>query len=219
VSEGTTQVAELREIAGYTEEGRPSWHPIRAHFGISAFGINSWVATGPGQDLIGEHDELGENAGGHEELYMVTAGHATFTVDGRRIDAPAGTLVYVADPASKRAAISEEEGTTVVVVGAKPGQAFEVSPWEQVAEALRYWTTQEWDKAIAILRAQAERLPDNGGPLYNLACAEARDGRHEDAVEHLTRAVEIEPRFRDLAQADQDLDSIRDDPRFPRTAT
>ena len=216
MSEGTTQVARLDEIGGYAGEGQPAWHPIRAHFGIAAFGINSWVATAAGQSLIGEHDELGPSAGGHEELYVVTAGRATFTVDGEAIDAPAGTLVFVANPESRRGAVAEEEGTTVIVVGAKPGERFEVSPWERVAEALRFWTTEEWDKAIAILSAQAAEHPESGGPLYNLACAEARDGRREDTLAHLALAVELEPRFRELAQADADFESIRDDSRFPQ---
>jgi len=41
-----------------------------------------------------------------------------------------------------------------------------------------------------------------------------RDGA--DALAHLQRAVEIDPRTREWAQTDEDFDSIRDDARFPR---
>ena len=52
----------------------------------------------------------------------MSSGRATFTVNGDEIDAPAGTFVFVRDPAAKRTAIAEEAGTTVVIVGGKPGR-------------------------------------------------------------------------------------------------
>ncbi len=76
------QVMRLDEVDGYADEGRPRWHMIRAVLGIESFGINAWRATEAGQAIIGEHDELGQGAGGHEELYLVLSGRATFTVDG-----------------------------------------------------------------------------------------------------------------------------------------
>jgi tetratricopeptide (TPR) repeat protein len=206
----------LEELEGYGDAGRPTWLPIRAQLGIEAFGVNAWQATEPGQELIGEHDELGPGAGGHEELYLVTAGRATFTVDGERFDAPAGTLVFVPEPESRRRAVGEETGTVVLAVGATPGAAFSVSPWERSAQALRFWQTEEWDRAIEELSAQIEERPESAGTLYNLACAEARAGRREDALYHLRRAVEVDARFEEYAQTDADLDAIRDDARFPR---
>ena len=111
--------------------GPADWKPVRHHFGLSAFGINAWVATEGGQVLIEEHDELDEpGTAGHEEIYLITTGRATFTVDGATVDAPAGTFVAVRDPALKRSAIAEEAGTTVVAVGASPDETFSVSPWE-----------------------------------------------------------------------------------------
>ena len=80
------QLLRLDEIEGYAEEGRPRWHMIRSVLGIESFGINAWRATAPGQEIIGEHDELGGGAGGHEELYFVLSGRATFTVAGERVD-------------------------------------------------------------------------------------------------------------------------------------
>ena len=112
--------------------GPADWKPVRHHFGIEAFGINAWVATEDGQALIEEHDELDEpGTAGHEEVYVITAGRATFTIDGEEVAAPAGTLVAVRDPALKRSAVAEEAGTTVVAVGASPDETFTVSPWEE----------------------------------------------------------------------------------------
>ena len=209
------QVMRLDEIDGYAEDGRPRWHMIRSVLGIESFGINAWRATEAGQQIIGEHDELGSGAGGHEELYFVLSGRATFTVEGEPVDAPAGSLVFVKDPATRRGAVADEAATEILVIGGRPGAAFSVSSWERSAEALRYWTTEDWDGAIDILNGQLAEDPRNGNVLYNLACAESRSGRTGAAIDHLTRAVELVPRFAELAQTDSDFDSIRGDDRFP----
>ena len=39
--------------------------------------------------------------------------------------------------------------------------------------------------------------------------------RHEEALDHIVRAVDLEPAYRQYAAEDSDLDAIRDDPRFP----
>src|SRR4051794_8157798 len=75
--------------------------PVRRHLGIEAFGANARVARAAGEVLVMPHDErAGGPFGteGHEELYVVLRGRATFTVDGREGDAPAGTLGFVRDP-------------------------------------------------------------------------------------------------------------------------
>lgn len=209
------RVMRLDEVDGYADEGRPRWHMIRAVLGIESFGVNAWRATEGGQAIIGEHDELGQGAGGHEELYVVLSGQATFTVDDEPVPAPAGSLVYVKDPRLRRSAVADEAGTTVLVIGGRPGAPFSVSPWERSAEALRFWTTGEWDRAIEVLEAQLVEDPGNANVLYNLACAESRGGYLESAVAHVVEAVGLEPRFRQLAQDDADMDPIRGDARFP----
>jgi hypothetical protein len=55
--------------------------------------------------------------------------------------------------------------------------------------------------------------PRNASLLYNLACMEALLGEKNAALDHLAEAVE-NPRFREFAATDRDLDSLRDDPRF-----
>ncbi len=209
------RVLRLDEVDGYADEGRPRWHMIRTMLGIESFGINAWRATAAGQEIIGEHDELGEGAGGHEELYLVLGGRATFTIDGERIAAPAGSLVYLRDPGARRSAVADEAATTILVIGGRPGSAFTISPWERSAEALRFWTTGEWDRAIDVLSVQLAEDPGNANVLYNLACAECRGGRPEAALKHLVEAVELDPRFRKNAHGDPDLAAIREDYRFP----
>ncbi len=204
-------VVTLDEIA-LDQPGGPSWHAIRRTLGVQAFGINAWTAAEDGQQVIGEHDEVdGEQ---HEELYVVVAGHATFTLDGETFDAPPGTVVHLPDPSVKRGAVGTS-GTTILAVGAKPGEAFTPSPWERTAEALTYWPTEEWEKAIAVLEEHLAESPSSGVTHYNLACALARAGRSEEALSRIREAVTLEDRFLELAQTDDDLESIRNDPSFP----
>jgi hypothetical protein len=110
----------------------PDWKPLRHHLGIGAFGVNAWIAAAPGEIVIERHDEVpdGGGAGAHEELYVVLRGSARFTVAGEEIDTPAGTLVFVADPALTRGAVATAPDTAVLAIGAARGVAFEPSPWE-----------------------------------------------------------------------------------------
>ena len=192
----------------------PRWAAVRSHFGISSFGVNAYVGTDADSDVISEHDEMGGRSGRHEELYFVSDGHATFTVDGDEIDAPAGTFVFVRDPAAKRKAVSMEAGTTIVVAGGTPGQAFTPSEWERQAPILAFFATKEYDKAIKGLEEMRAETPDDPTVLYNLACALAQAGRKDEALVRLRESIDINSDFRENAKTDADLDSIRDEPDF-----
>src|SRR5262245_30302638 len=90
-----------------------TWLPIRATLGIRAFGTNAYVADAAGDDVVEAHIEKT----GHEELYFVARGAARFTLDGTDHEAPAGTYVFVPDPATHRHAVALEPGTTVLSFG------------------------------------------------------------------------------------------------------
>jgi tetratricopeptide (TPR) repeat protein len=207
-------VRQLGEIGTVVEE-RTQWHPIRTELGITSFGVNAWRAGEAGQELIEEHDEVGGGAGRHEELYLVLAGRATFTVDGETVDAPAGQLVFVRDPEVKRAARAEEAGTVVLVAGGRRGEAFTVSQWEKYAEGLELFAAKDYAGALAYFERAHSEAPRQAGVLYNLACAESLMGRPDDALAHLAQAVELTPALLEAAQTDSDFDAIRSDPRFP----
>jgi hypothetical protein len=115
--------APLDEIVA---EKWPYWAPIRHHFDIRSFGINAWRG-GSGDDVIKTHQE---GDGGHEELYMVLSGHATFTVAGDEIDAPTGMCVYIPDPTAERGAVATAPDTVVLSLGGWPDKAFVASEWE-----------------------------------------------------------------------------------------
>src|SRR5262245_17248036 len=161
------------------------WRPLRRRLGIRAFGTNAYTSEGVGKHIVEDHDELGSGAGGHEEMYVVVRGRARFTLGGEELDAPAGTVVFIRDPAVRRVAIEEEEGTIVLAVGGEPGRAYEVSPWEHNFAALPLLRAERWDEARAILEAGLREHPGNASILYNLACAESQAGRTVDAITHL----------------------------------
>jgi tetratricopeptide (TPR) repeat protein len=187
------------------------WRPIRRRLGIRAFGMSAYSSSRVGGEVIEEHTE---SQLGHEETYVVVRGHATFTLDGTEIDAPAGTLVYLRDPSVERKAIALVDDTLVLAVGGKPGEAFTPSAWESAFSAAPLAKAGRYDEAIASMLAEAENYPESAGFFYNLACYESLGGRTDDAIAHLSQAVELEERFRGYAAGDPDFASLRGDPRF-----
>jgi tetratricopeptide (TPR) repeat protein len=207
---GTANVNELALRLG----GGPSWAMVRTHFDIQSFGVNAYIAEEPGIRIIEDHDELGERAGGHEELYFVANGRATFTVNGDEIDAPAGTFVFVRDPAAKRTAVAKEAWTTILIAGGKPGEAFSPSPWERNAEGLVHFANEDYARAAETYEQFLDERPGDAGFLYNLACAESRLGRKESALLHLRECIEADAKYKENAVRDPDFDAIRDEPEF-----
>jgi hypothetical protein len=188
---------------------------LRRALGLEALGLNAYTAPAAGDRVIEEHDELGGGAAHHEELYLVTSGRATFIVDGESRDAPAGTFVFVPETASRRGALAAEDGTTVIAAGGLPGAAYEPGAWEWNVVANPAYLAGDHAEAIRILSDGLARHPQSAAVLYNLACFHALSGDGDEAVEMLRRASELEPRCREWAEGDGDLDSIRGREDFP----
>jgi hypothetical protein len=190
------------------------WRPVRRRLGIEAFGVNAYTAEEAGQEVVEQHDETGSGAGRHEELYVVVRGHARFMLDDDEVDAPAGTFVFVRERSVRRGAFAEEPGTTVLALGGKPGEAFQVSPWEYYFAAIPAFRERDYARGSEIVREGLEHYPDNPSVLYTLACFESLNGETDAALEHLRQAAAHEPKVADWSKDDSDLDPIRGDPRF-----
>ncbi len=193
-------------------DGTLLWRPVRRTLDIGAFGINAYVAPNAGDDVVEEHTE---SALRHEEVYVVLAGRATFTLGDETLDAPAGTVVFIRDPEVRRHARAEEPGTSVLAVGGPRDAAYEPSPWEDYFAAERHRNAGDYKSYVAELEDALVRRPDHPATLYNLACAEALAGRADDAMEHLKRALELRPDWSDAIRADADLATLRDRPDWP----
>lgn len=197
-------------------DDRLLWRPLRATLGIRAFGINAYTAPQAGDLVVEEHDETGAGAGGHEELYVVVAGHARFTLDGQELDAPRGTCVFLPDPAVMRTAVALEPATTVLAVGGERGEPYRVSPWEFTFHATRQARAGELDRALATVEEGLAEHPGNPALLYDLACFEIRADRPDDALGHLRAAVDADPeQVRRWADGDAELDPLRGREDFP----
>lgn len=207
------RVVSVDEVPRQRGAENSDWLRVRKALDVKAFGVNIYGAAA-GRRVIEEHDELGTAAGRHQELYVVLRGHARFDLDGDVHDAPAGTCVFVRDPGVRRSAHATVDDTLVLVAGGAPGQAYEVATWEQAADAYPHWERGDYARAVEILRSVAEEHPEAGLIVYNLACAEALNGEHDAALEHLARATSLEERWRKAARDDPDFDAVRDDPRF-----
>jgi len=198
------EIASLTGVESLKGPGTLRWTPLRKHFGITAFGINAYTATKVGQDVVEEHTE---ERLGHEEIYLVVSGRATFVLDGEEVEVPAGSVVFLRDPKVKRYARAEEAGTTVLAVGGKPG-SHEISGWEYFFAAYAI-ADEDLDGALAELEAGLAEKPDHPPLHYHLACINARAGRLDEARRQLDRALELDPELQSYADEDEDLKALR----------
>jgi tetratricopeptide (TPR) repeat protein len=200
---------------GAEDDGRQRLD-VRRSLGIESFGVQAFRAPA-GVDVIREHDESFLGEAGQEELYVVTNGAATFEIDGDVVDAPAGSLVHV-QPTAKRKATAKDDGTTIIVVGGTPGKAYEPAP-DEARDAYAAYDAGDYETAVAKQLVVLEKRPNDAVAHFNAGCYAARAGDADGAIAHLRRAIEINARVRELVATDEDLDSLRDDPRFAELVT
>ena len=177
------------------------WRPVRNRLGTRIVGMGGYTAQRAGQVVVEGHTESAEGRG-HEEVYVVLRGRATFTLDGTVLDAPAGTFVLVRDPAVHRAAVAAEPDTAVLALGGPPD--FDPSDSEWIERA-RPHLRADPERAQAILDELRAAKPDS--PAAGIAeafMALARDDR-EAAREALHGVLAERPHLRDAIADDADL--------------
>jgi quercetin dioxygenase-like cupin family protein len=211
LSEKAYEVAHLDELDRYPvdDEGL-LWRPVRRRLGISAFGTNAYTAEKGTERVVEEHSE----EGGHDELYYVASGRATFVLGNEEIDAPAGTFVH-AEPGTRRGAVATEPNTTVLAIGAKPGVPHEISKWEDIFVVFGLYRSGREGEAREQLETVLAENPDSWQGFYNAACFEALTGNDDAAIAHLKRATELDAAALEYAANDSDFDGLRDRPDFP----
>jgi mannose-6-phosphate isomerase-like protein (cupin superfamily) len=197
------RVVHLDELDAIPGPDTLTWHPVRAHLGIRAFGCNAYSAERVGDDVVEPHTESPEYA--HEELYFVARGRATFTLDGETIDAPAGTYVFVPDTATHRHAVAAEPQTTVLSFGGPP--TFTPSPWEWSFRAVPLIDSDP-QRAREIIEDGLQAHPDSPGLKIHLARLEVRAGNEDRARELVAQAIERQPEAAELARQDPRLAAL-----------
>jgi uncharacterized Ntn-hydrolase superfamily protein len=88
--------------------------------------------------------------------------------------------------------------------------------WARLSEAARWRRKGDLQKAAEVLQEAIRRFPDQAVLRYDLACYLALLGRKEEALKELEIALQSDPNLKALAQKDDDLRSLRGDPRFEK---
>ena len=206
----------LGDLPALPQSSGTVWRPIRRAMGLTGIRANAYTGAEVGDEVIEPHDETSQAAAGHEELYVVLSGSARFTVAGESFDAPTGTLVR-ADVGEHREATALEPETTIVVFSGEPGSALPPAAFEYWYAAEPHYISGDYDTGITILDEGLEYHSDSPGLNYQLACYHALAGRSREAIKHLKIALDgTDGRVVGWAREDEDLDSIRADPDFPK---
>ena len=121
------RAAKLGDIPPLKDSFMKGWHSVRHHLGVEAFGVNA-ITIGKGGVLVKEHSESGS---GQQELFFVSEGSASFTIDSEKFDAPAGTFVVI-DPKPLRSAVALKTPTSIIIIGAKPGEVYKTPSWDKL---------------------------------------------------------------------------------------
>jgi quercetin dioxygenase-like cupin family protein len=105
-------------------ERNGNWLLVRRSLGVDAFGVN--LVEIPSGERIPEHDEAGRD---HEELFIVLEGSPSLVVDGREIEAPAGTFARL-DPHLSRTVVNHgDDVAAVLIVSAPRTSGYEPLDW------------------------------------------------------------------------------------------
>jgi mannose-6-phosphate isomerase-like protein (cupin superfamily) len=196
MSEGWTAVA-IDDVEAVPWQGTDLvWRPLRHALGTRIAGLAAFTAERVGQTVVEPHRESADGRG-HEEVYVVLRGRATFTLDGEPLDAPAGTLVRVA-PAVHRGAVAAEPDTTVLALGREPDFRPSASEW---IERARPYVRADPERARGILDELHTLRPGSPGDLIGQALLAEPDR----ARALLAEVLAAHPEHRAALAADPDL--------------
>ncbi len=164
-------------------------------------------------------------AAGYLELgeLLVEADQETPATARRLLDRALGELRQLPEELRSGPLASLIEGDALRALGSWQAA---LGPLVRAAEAdpsrLEAWLGLGWcykrldrlDDAIHALESGLAASPRQPILLYNLACYHSLAGNVTVAIDHLTRAIALDGRFRDLTGSERDFDPIRTDPRF-----
>jgi len=208
VADGWTLVA-LDDVDAVPWQGTElEWRPLRSALGARIVGMAAFTAERSGQEVVEGHTELGGGRG-HEEVYVVLRGRATFTLDGETVDAPAGSFVAVSDPGVYRRAVAAEPGTAVLALGGPPTFQPSASEWLERARPL---LRSEPARARELLDELRRERPESPGVKIGEALWALSQGDDVGARELLCSVISANPELRAPLQQDPDLGRLLSGP-------
>ena len=186
-----------------------TWHPLREALGTRIVGMAAFVGSRVGQEVVEGHSEA-EGGRGHEEVYVVLRGRASFRLGDAELDAPAGTFVLVSEPAVYRRAVAAEPDTVVLALGGPPTFQPSASEW---IERARPHLRSDPARARRILDDLRAARPGSVGVAIGEALFAAAQGDSAAAREELEAVLAEEPDLRPALAKDPDLAPLLNDPR------
>jgi tetratricopeptide (TPR) repeat protein len=88
------------------------------------------------------------------------------------------------------------------------------SPEEQVLAATLALNAGAVDRAVTLLSAALQRQADNDAAEYMLGVALGTRGDYQGALQHLARAIELNPDCRDALRKEPELEALRETEEF-----
>jgi tetratricopeptide (TPR) repeat protein len=79
---------------------------------------------------------------------------------------------------------------------------------------ITYGHLERWNEALADFKRSLKLRPDDPNTLYNLACLYALEGKIDDTITNLEKAIYLDSKNREMAKTDEDFENVRNDPRF-----
>jgi hypothetical protein len=184
------------------------WRPLRAALETRIVGMAAFTASEAGQELIEGHTEEADGRG-HEEVYVVLRGRATFTVDQTTLDAPAGTFLAVRDPGLFRHAVAAEPDTAVLALGGPPTFEPSASEWIERARPLLH---SDPARARELLDELRRARPESPGVAIGEALYALAHGDSETAGQLLASVVSTHPELGTALSKDPDLGHLVSEP-------
>lgn len=184
-----------------------TWRPLRHALGARVIGIAAFTAERVGQELIEAHTET-QDGRGHEEIYVVLRGRASFTLNNTALDAPEGTLVLVPADVHRHATAAEPE-TAVLALGGPP--TFEPSASEWIERA-RPHIRSDPNLAGRIIDELRAVSPDSPGIAIGEALLAVGRKDRQTATRTLSALLAREPALADKLATDPDLGRLLREP-------
>jgi hypothetical protein len=171
------------------------------------FPLEKGAVCGGGAGWLGIRETEGGH--GHEEVYVVLRGRASFELDGQGLDAPASTVVLVSDPSVYRRVVAAEPGTAVLALGGPPTFQPSASEW---IERARPHLRSDPARARRILDELRLARPDSVGVRIGEALFAVAQGDSTAARKELAAVLKEEPNLPVALVQDPDLASLLDEP-------
>jgi hypothetical protein len=182
------------------------WRPIRAALGTRIVGMAAYTAERVGQEVVEDHTE-DRDGRGHDEVYVVLRGRATFRLGDEVVDAPAGTFLSV-DSSVRRHAVAAEPGTAVLALGGPATFEPAGSDW---IERARPHMRERPERARAVLEELRAERPGSLALLIGEALLYASQGDDSAARASLGAAIDRQPLLRAEAEREPLLAPLLED--------